>query len=113
WNRLHPQLAARRSHVETLLQGNAPIVAATDYVRAYPQLIASYIRAPYITLGTDGVGRSDTRAALRGFFEGDRHQIVIAALEALMREGALEREVVGHAIGRYGIDTERAAPWRT
>jgi pyruvate dehydrogenase E1 component len=83
WNRLHPALAPRASHVSTLLGGDAPIVAATDYVRSHAQSIAGYVRAPFTVLGTDGFGRSDTRAALRRFFEVDRQHIVIAALAAL------------------------------
>jgi pyruvate dehydrogenase E1 component len=105
WNRLHAREAPRRSHVDTLLAGNAPIVAATDYVRAYPQLVASHLRAPFTALGTDGFGRSDTRAALRDFFEVSRAHIVVAALASLSRERAAE------AISRYGIDTESDPPW--
>jgi pyruvate dehydrogenase E1 component len=105
WNRLHPRESPRRSHVETLLAGDAPIVATTDYVRAYPQLVAAYVRAPFTTLGTDGFGRSDTRAALRAFFEVSREHIVVAALTALSREQAAD------AIARYGIESEVDAPW--
>ncbi len=105
WNRFHPQQERRRSHVETLLAGDAPIVAATDYVRAYPQLVASYLRSPFTALGTDGFGRSDTRAALRSFFEVTREHVVVAALAALSREQAAE------AIARYGIDTECEPSW--
>jgi pyruvate dehydrogenase E1 component len=105
WNRLHPTQAPRRSHVETLLAGNDPIVAATDYVRAYPQLVASYLRAPFTALGTDGFGRSDTRAALRRFFEVTREHIVVAALVALSPQRAAE------AIARYGIDAECDPSW--
>jgi len=111
WNRLHPLQQPRRSHLEQCLAGAAPIVAASDYVRAYPQLIAPYLAASYTTLGTDGFGRSDTRAALRRFFEIDRHHIAIAALDALARAGTIERAVVAQAIERSGIDTELAAPW--
>jgi pyruvate dehydrogenase E1 component len=83
WNRLHPSADSRESHVEHSLAGASIVVAATDYVRAYPQLIAPYVEGRYVTLGTDGFGRSDTRAALRRFFEVDRYQIVIATLQAL------------------------------
>jgi len=112
WNRLHPGQPERRSHVDTLLAGASPIVAATDYVRAYPQLIAAYTRGRFIALGTDGFGRSDTRAALRSFFEVDRHQIVVAALDALAREGVVAHDAMGEAIKRYGIETECVAPWQ-
>lgn len=69
------------------------------------------MRAPYISLGTDGFGRSDTRAALREFFEVDRHYIAVAAMSALADSGQLKREIVGKAIAQFGLDAERAAPW--
>jgi len=111
WNRLHPEQTPRRSHVDAMLDGTAPVVAATDYVRAYPQLIAPYVRARFVALGTDGFGRSDTRSALRRFFEVDRSQVAIAALEGLVREGALASRVVAQAIGRYGVDAGAVPPW--
>jgi len=101
----------RVSHVGRLLAGPAPVIAATDYVRAWPQLIAEYVDARYVTLGTDGFGRSDTRSALRRFFEVDRHHVVLAALQALVREGRIERQALVDAIGRYGIRADAAAPW--
>ncbi|NEI74582.1 alpha-ketoglutarate dehydrogenase [Rhizobium lusitanum] len=103
--------ATRKSHVESLLSGSAPIIAATDYVRAYPQLIASYVAARFVALGTDGFGRSDTRQALRSFFEVDRHHIVVAALSALAAEGKFDRKKVSKAIDQYGLASGRAAPW--
>jgi pyruvate dehydrogenase E1 component len=110
-NRLNPLRARRTSHVETLLAGNAPIIAATDYVRAYPQLVAPYVRAPLVALGTDGFGRSDTRAKLRAFFEVSRRDVAVAALDALANEGTIERSVVAEAIVRYGIDAAAPPPW--
>ncbi|MEF0863712.1 MULTISPECIES: alpha-ketoglutarate dehydrogenase [Rhizobium] len=110
-NRLNPLAEPQVSHVEACLRGSAPIIAATDYVRAWPQLIASYVNAPFSVLGTDGFGRSDTRAALRAFFEVNRHQIVITALSALAREGATMRETVAEAIDRYGVAADAPAPW--
>jgi pyruvate dehydrogenase E1 component len=111
-NRLHPQKKRQNSHVERLLAGTGLTVAATDYVRAYPQLIAPYLDGRYVTLGTDGFGRSDTRSALRRFFEVDRHAIVLAALDGLVRDGLIEGKVAASAIERYGIETDSAAPWR-
>jgi len=99
------------SYVEQCLGGDAPVVAVTDYVRAYPQLISSYVTSRFVTLGTDGFGRSDSRASLRSFFEVDRHHIVVAALAALADEGKVEREAVQEAIARYGIDSALPAPW--
>jgi pyruvate dehydrogenase E1 component len=84
-DRVDPQAAPRVSQLARLLPGDAPVVAATDYVRAWPQLIAEYIDARYVTLGTDGFGRSDTREQLRRFFEVDAASIVAAALQALGR----------------------------
>jgi pyruvate dehydrogenase E1 component len=111
-NRLHPLDGPRRSHLDACLGGSrSPIVAATDYVRAYPELIAAHVDAPYVALGTDGFGRSDTRAALRRFFEVDRQHVVVAAIASLARDGGCERERVAEAIARYAIDPERGDPW--
>ena len=99
------------SHVGRCLPGAAPIVAATDYVRSYPELIAAHVDARFVVLGTDGFGRSDTRAALREFFEVNRQHIVIAALAALVAEGQLNREVWVQTLLRYGVDGTRQAPW--
>ena len=109
--RLGADPRAQRSHVEALLPGKTPVIAATDYVRAYPQLIAPYVEARFIALGTDGFGRSDTRATLRKFFEVDRHSIVLAALEALAREGTIEHARLREAAAKYGAGQNRPAPW--
>lgn len=110
-NRLHPARDRMQSHVERLLGGAPPVVAATDYVRAVPQLIAPYVRARFTTLGTDGFGRSDTRAALRRFFEVDRYSVVLAALDSLAAEGTIVRHKVASAVQKYGIDAAAPAPW--
>jgi pyruvate dehydrogenase E1 component len=112
-NRLRPGEPARTSHAGRCLDGALPVIAATDYVRAVPQLIAEYVRVPaYITLGTDGFGRSDTRAALRAFFEVDRFHIVLAALDALAGTGTVARATVAAALERYSIAAQVHAPWR-
>jgi len=111
WNRLHPQQVPRSSHLAHCLPQGAPVVAVSDYVRAVPQMIASYLDSRYTVLGTDGFGRSDTRAALRDFFEVDRHHLVLAALAALAEQGSLDRQVCQQAIERYGLQAERAASW--
>ena len=113
WNRLHPTGQQRSSHVASCLGGEDPVVAASDYVCAWPQMIAPYIDAPFTALGTDGFGRSDTRAALRAFFEVDRHQIVLAALSALRRQGRVDAGTCAAAIERYRLDPERASAWRS
>ena len=113
WNRLHPLMPARMSHVERSLEGEAPIVAASDYVRAVPQLISSYLPGRrFVVLGTDGFGRSDTRSALRGFFEVDRASIVVAALQSLVDAGTVEPVQLVAAIERFDLPTERAASWK-
>jgi pyruvate dehydrogenase E1 component len=111
WNRLHPEALARESHLQQCLPGDAPVVAASDYVRAWPQLIASYLDAPMTALGTDGFGRSDTRAALRSFFEVDRHQIALVALTALRHRGEVNAATCAQAIRRYAIPAEQTASW--
>src|SRR6185295_17889449 len=103
FNRLHPTEPVRTSHVQRCLAGGAPVVAATDYVRAWPQLIASYLQAPFTALGTDGFGRSDTRAALRSFFEVNRHHVVLAALTALRGRGQVNAATCAEAITRYEL----------
>jgi pyruvate dehydrogenase E1 component len=108
-NRLHPTQAPEASYVESSLEGRTgPVVAATDYIRALPDGIRPWVKAPYTVLGTDGFGRSDYRKALRRFFEVDRHHVVVAALEALGRD-----EDAAKAIETYGIDPDLEAPWRT
>jgi pyruvate dehydrogenase E1 component len=111
WNRLHPQESPRSSYVSQCLDEGLPIVAATDYVCAFPQSIASYLKTRVVCLGTDGFGRSDTRAALRSFFEVDRHHIAVTALHTLARDGAIPAATVAAAIGRYGIRADESAPW--
>jgi pyruvate dehydrogenase E1 component len=106
-NRLHPRQPSRISYVAECLAEPYPVIAATDYVVAYAQLISAYIDNPFVALGTDGFGRSDTRSALRKFFEVDRYQIAIAALMAL---GLTEE--AANAIDRYQIESETTAPWR-
>ncbi len=111
WNRLHPQTAVRASYLASCLPGVTPIVAATDYVCAYPALIAPYLAAPLCALGTDGFGRSDSREVLRDFFEVDRRHIALTVLSTLARAGAVSAELPQQAIARYAIEADCAAPW--
>ncbi|WAI82205.1 MULTISPECIES: pyruvate dehydrogenase (acetyl-transferring), homodimeric type [Achromobacter] len=108
WNRLHPQAQARRGHAETALAASVgPVVAATDYMKTVPEQIRPFVAGRrYVTLGTDGFGRSDTRHALRSFFGVDRHHIALAALKALADEGRIDPAQAALAIARYGIDAE-------
>lgn len=111
WNRLHPLHESRRSHVVDCLSAELPVIAATDYVRAVPQLIASYVEAPFVVLGTDGFGRSDSRAMLRDFFEVDRWHIVVATLAELVQREQIDPQFCADAIERYQIDPQAAASW--
>ena len=111
WNRLHPEAEPRRSYVETLLDGHAgPVLAATDYVKLFADQIRSLIPRRYVTLGTDGYGRSDTRKMLRSFFEVDRYHVTVAALKALADDGALPASKVAEAIKKYAINAEAPDP---
>jgi pyruvate dehydrogenase E1 component len=109
WNMLHPTEEPRRAYVSECL-GEGPVVASTDYIRAYPDQIRQWVPGRYRVLGTDGYGRSDSRRALRRFFEVDRHYVVVAALKQLAEEGSVEPERVRKAIERYEIDADAPMP---
>jgi pyruvate dehydrogenase E1 component len=97
--------------VKTCLKDvDGPIIAATDYMRTVPDQIRQWVHQRYVTLGTDGYGRSDSRAALRRHFEVDRNFIVVATLKALADEGKIDRATVGQAIKALGIDPAKADP---
>ena len=88
-----------------------PIIASTDYMRSVPDLIRTWVPRRYVTLGTDGFGRSDTRNSLRDFYEVDRHHITLATLRALVTDGDLDAEILGKAIKKYGLKSNRPNPW--
>jgi pyruvate dehydrogenase E1 component len=116
WNLLHPTEKPRKAYVTAQLERTAgPIVAATDYMRLFADQIRPYLPRgrEYHVLGTDGFGRSDTRAKLREFFEVDRRFVVLAALKALAEEGALPLAKVAEAIKKYGIDPDKPNPARS
>ncbi|MGF1546302.1 MAG: pyruvate dehydrogenase (acetyl-transferring), homodimeric type [Thiotrichales bacterium] len=111
WNLLHPEETPRAPYVTRLLRGQpGPVIAATDYIKAHADQIRGFIPARYAVLGTDGFGRSDTRAALRRHFEVNRHYVVVAALKALADEQAIAANQVTEAIRRYGIDVNKTNP---
>jgi pyruvate dehydrogenase E1 component len=113
WNRLHPESEPRKAWITRQLEGrDGPAIAATDYVRQYADQVRAYLPKgmSYTVLGTDGFGRSDTRANLRRFFEVDRHWIAHAAVSALADEGKLKRADVAKAIQLYGLDVDKANP---
>jgi pyruvate dehydrogenase E1 component len=111
WNMLHPGQAPRTPYVQELLAGQSgPFVAATDYMRTVPDQIRQWVPGRYHVLGTDGYGRSDSRAALRGFFEVDRRYVALAALKSLADEGMLDMATVVSALQRFGLDPDKPNP---
>lgn len=111
-NRLHPEAKSpRKPYVTELLEGRqGPAIAATDYVRAYADQIRAFVPGHYTVLGTDGFGRSDTRANLRRHFEVDRHWIAHAAIDALARDGKMTAKDVARAIKQYKLDADKPNP---
>ncbi|MFT5505561.1 MAG: pyruvate dehydrogenase E1 component [Gammaproteobacteria bacterium] len=111
WNLLHPGKKARKSYLETQLLGRkGPAIMATDYTRAHIEQLRQFIPTAFVTLGTDGFGRSDTRENLRTFFEVNRYYVAIAALKALSDKGEIDKKVVQQAIKKYRIDPEKPNP---
>ncbi len=111
WNMLHPDDPPRQSFVASALgDGDAPVVAATDYMKNYAEQIRAFVAAPYRVLGTDGFGRSDSRKQLRRFFEVDRESITVAALSSLAEGQIVAGSVVKEAIERFKIDADRPPP---
>jgi pyruvate dehydrogenase E1 component len=110
-NLLHPADKPKLSHVEQCLKDTrGPVIASTDYVRAFAEQIRPYVPRRYAVLGTDGFGRSDTREQLRRFFEVDRHYVAVAALKALVDEGQIDKAKVKEAIAKYGLDPNKPNP---
>jgi pyruvate dehydrogenase E1 component len=113
WNRLHPSSLARTPYVTEALSGSdGPFVAVTDFMKAIPDQVARWVPGHLITLGTDGYGRSDSRAALRRHFETDAAQLVVTVLAALAQLGDAKSEEVDDAMSRYDIDPEAVEPWK-
>jgi pyruvate dehydrogenase E1 component len=113
WNLLHPEAKPRVAYVSQCLEKRAgPVVAATDYIKTYGDQIRPFVPKGrvYKVLGTDGYGRSDSRAKLRGFFEVDRHYVAVAALAALAETGEVKAKLVAEAIAKYGLDPEKSNP---
>ena len=112
WNRLHPDAKKpQKSWIEQCMADyKGPAVAATDYMATFPDQIRPWMGRPFHTLGTDGFGRSDSRANLRRFFEVNRYYVVVAALKALADEGEIDKKKVAEAIRKYGIDPDAPDP---
>jgi pyruvate dehydrogenase E1 component len=112
WSLLHPTEKAKPSYVEQCLApSKGPVIASTEYVRAYADQIRPYVPRRYKVLGTDGFGRSDSRDNLRRFFEVNRNYVAVAALKALAEDGEIAPQKVADAIRKYGIDPAKPAPW--
>jgi pyruvate dehydrogenase E1 component len=111
WNRLHPGEPARTPYVtEALSAAAGPFVAVTDFMKVVPDQVARWVPGPFLPLGTDGYGRSDTRAALRRHFETDAEHVTVATLAALAGQGTVKPDVVAKAISQYGLDPDLPDP---
>jgi pyruvate dehydrogenase E1 component len=112
WNMMNPTAKPKVSHVEfCLADTRGPVIATSDYIRAFAEQIRALVPRRYVVLGTDGFGRSDTREKLRQFFEVDRHYIAVAALKALADDGEIPAAKVAEAMKNYGVDGAKPAPW--
>ncbi|HET9030583.1 MAG TPA: pyruvate dehydrogenase (acetyl-transferring), homodimeric type [Candidatus Aquilonibacter sp.] len=111
-NLLHPTAEPKRSYVETMLADRqGPAIASTDYIRLYSESIRPFVgNRRYVTLGTDGYGRSDLRRRLRSFFEVNRYYVTVAALHALAQDGVIDAKRVAQAIEKYGLDPNKPNP---
>jgi len=110
-NMLHPEAPAIEAHVTKLLKGaKGPVIASTDYVRAFAEQIRAFVPNRYVVLGTDGFGRSDTRENLRHFFEVDRRWVTVAALNALADDGVVPKSTVAEAIAKYQLNPSKPNP---
>jgi len=112
YNRLHPDAEAKVPHVRAVLgQTAGPIIASSDYMRIWPEGVGPFLDGRLLALGTDGFGRSETRANLRRFFEVDAEHVTVAALFALAEDGKIDRQVVKQAIKDLGLNPDAPAPW--
>ncbi len=111
WNLMNPDKQLKRSHLEeSLSKNNVPTIAVSDYVKMVSEQIGPYVPGPYYSLGTDGFGRSETREALRKFFEVDRYYIVLTTIRALAIEGSLGLDVVEKVMKKYSLDPNKPSP---
>ena len=111
WNQLHPENEPRNSYLEQCLADRkGPYIAATDYMKIIADQVQRWVPGSFVTLGTDGYGRSDGRAALRDHFEVDKRYITVTALKALADDGVLDQKTVAQAIEKYGINPDKPDP---
>ena len=108
---MHPEQEQKKSHLEVSLSKNSvPTIAVSDYVKMVSEQIGPYVPGPYYALGTDGFGRSETRDALRRFFEVDRYYIVLTAIRSLANENKIGMEMVEKVMNKYNLDPEKPNP---
>ena len=111
WNLLNPDKKQKETYVgKSLSKAEGPVITSTDYMKSFADQIRNFIPQRYVVLGTDGFGRSDSREALRSFFEVDRYHVVLAALKALADDGKLPASKAAEAIKKYNIDSDRPNP---
>jgi pyruvate dehydrogenase E1 component len=111
WNLLNPDQKQKQSYVSQMLaKAEGPVIASTDYMRSFADQIRNFVPQRFVTLGTDGYGRSDSREALRDFFEVDRYHVVLAALKALADDGKIPVSKAAEAIKKYKINVNRPNP---
>ncbi|MCS5562817.1 MAG: pyruvate dehydrogenase (acetyl-transferring), homodimeric type [Oleiphilaceae bacterium] len=111
WNRLHPDDSPKKAYItECLEKQQGPVVSSTDYMKLFSEQVRAFIPKTFVTLGTDGYGRSDTREKLRSHFEVDRYHVAVAALAALAQDGEVKKDVVLEAMRKYGIDRNKTNP---
>ena len=111
WNRLNPDKDKKVSHVDAAIKDKeSPIIASTDYMKSFPEQIARFLPNRFVALGTDGYGRSDSREALRSFFEVDRYYIVITALTELANAKKIDSSILTKAIKKYKLDNNKPNP---
>ena len=111
WNRINPDKKEKISIIQTVIQDeDSPIIASTDYMKSFPEQISRFLKNAFIALGTDGYGRSDSREALRSFFEVDRYHIVIAAIKSLVDKKQIDKDILVKAIKKFKIDGQKPNP---
>lgn len=111
WNRINPDKKEKTTILQTVIQDkNSPIIATTDYMKSYPEQINRFLPNPFVALGTDGYGRSDSREALRNFFEVDRFHIVISAIKSLVDNKKIEKTILINALKKFKINGQKPNP---
>ena len=112
WNNLNPIKEAKKTYLDSCLDEKFPVIAASDYVKLVSEQISAYVKSYFISLGTDGFGRSDTRDRLRDFFEINRYYIVISSINSLVKTNNIDKEILEKAIKKYKINPNKQNPFK-